>query len=443
MWHRRLTFFRDRPDPDKLRELTADNWRLFRVKDRDIWLLDREDAHVNTPIMGGYYDSLLSVPHMACAEFDTFLEANAGRIEAYGVHRDILNEALYLSEVFNTLVLSSYSDDEDSDFVAVAREGRLLRLRFGPVRELVRQLPEDEARAVETEIGFTDVSAKEIDPDRVDVSEYECLEVLKSEGETLRFHPYSRYVEGHIGRQGVFRTLWHTPDDTIPNLLARNAHIELKDVFGLTFPDYPEDVEDFELMDQHQIQISLTRRLTNFVLSLGGLIGLAGRALIRKHPLKLIFGLMILAVMVFGPARSTDDNSKLTPFDRACLSSGGEPMIDRALSRSSPGLGERCMVDGVRYPEHLIPSPTGETRVLAVHISQQSCESDPDKVCILLEGEAFDGVIEGFVPKPGDRGVLLLDRTTMCDPVSAGVCADGSSAFRYVLRRQLLVSSQE
>lgn len=440
MWRRRLTVFRDAPDLDLLKELSVANWRLFRFTPGNVYFLNDDDPSNPSPILGSHYDSLIRVNKVACPEFEAFLEANPGKLDKYSVHKEILHEALSLSDVFQTLVLSYYGDDESSDFVAIAENGVLKRLRVRKYVEKIRTLSDDEARAVDTEIHARNIGQNALDDDACDVSEYLVLELLKTEGREMRFEPYGRFVEGEIGRQVIFKELWQSPADTPFNLIFRNAHLELEHVFGFQLPDYIDDIaDDFELVARHQI--SAAQGWSQTFASLGGWLRKNSFKLVKSHPIISVMVLIILAGAIFGRDDTDRDDGPPT-FDSACREASGEPVVDSARNTMSPGYGERCVIDGLAYPDHLIPASAGDERVIAVHYRYVACSSDMTSSCFALEGEEFFGEIEGFEPVPNERGVALIYRTTLCDPTAPGICLSGSPAFRYRLQRKFSVSPE-
>ncbi|WP_333607072.1 hypothetical protein [Arsukibacterium sp.] len=438
MWRQRLTVFKDKPEISLLREMSTTSWRLYHVKDKAAWFLDAFAPEGAPPSLGAHYDSLIKIPDIICPEFEAFLTEHPNKFDSFQIYREILHEAIFLSQMFNTQVLSSYSDDEESDFVAVAERGELKLLRFGCYTEEIRQLTHAEAFAVDSHITAMHVSDKEIDINRIEVYEYLTYQAQKLPNTPIMLYPFHRYVEGLIGNLVVFKTLWSSSDTEPPNLIFRNAHITLRDQFAVVLPDYTADIDDFELIAQYRFRPSL-RTVTAKIL--GDLLRFLHKRL-KKHPLTILSSLMLLIIMVFGPNRALDENhSNKNSFEGSCLASGGEPRIDKSLSKITPGLGKRCVIAGLSYPEHLIPAVAGDTRVIAVHYSQAPCQADQRQDCMLLDGAEFHEVIAGFTPQPDTRGVLLLNRTTLCNKTGPAECAADAPVFHYQLQRQLLVSS--
>lgn len=437
MWRQRLTVFRDKPELSLLRELSIASWRLYQVKGQDAWFLDAFAPEGEPPSLGAHYDSLVKLPDMICQEFEDFLAQHPNKFN-YQTYPEILHEALFLSRQFNTLVLSSYSDDEESDFVAVAEKGELKLLRFGCYTETVRQLTNEEAFAVDSDIMAMDVSDKDRDINRVEVYEYLNYLAQKLADSPITLCPFHRYVEGLIGNLVVFKTLWSSSETEPPNLIFRNAHITLRDTFAVVLPDHTADIDNFELIAQHRCSANLKTIVTNLTRYL---ITFSVQRL-KKRPLALLSSLLLVIILVFGPNSVLEESqNKQDSFESSCLAVGGEPQINKSLSQITPGLGKRCKLAGVGHPEFLIPAVAGDTRLIAVHYSQAPCQTNQSQNCILLDGEEFFGTIAGFTPQPDTHGVLLLNRTTLCNTTGLAVCAADAPIFHFQLQRQLLVSS--
>ena len=427
MIRQRLTILRDLPVNDALEDKARETFRIFRSRSTGLYFVDNEgERGWDQPVFGAHFDSLFQGQGNLVPEtVESFFSESSRDVYRYHYFPEIVQEAIDLSEMFQTLVLSYYGDDEGTDFVAVAEKGKLLRLRCKGDRQEIRRLSEEEARSVETEI-----HAERLSPDGeggVEVFEYALLEGLYSGAASPEWSPNWRYIEGEIGRRVVFRSLWHAREDFPSDQMFRNAYLEFRETFGSDLKDPYYEPEDYELVTQ--VTVKKPRRPLWPVIS-----NHVGRFL-KRHPLSTGFVAVILIAGLFFERDET--TSTANSFRENCEIVGGVYREDDAADEVSPGSGKRCEIGGELYARHELPS-TGNVPVpVAVFLSTESCEPGVNRLCPALDGKVFAGEIAGFTFEPGRDGILVLDRQQLCDQISPGQCSDGSPAFEYSLRRTM------
>ncbi len=361
-----------------------------------------------------------------------FKKANPELMHDVILHDYVVEDALWVSEIFQTSVLSSYANDEDCDFLAVAENGKLKRLRIKAGRRELRQLGEDEARAI-----ITEIAAVKILPDEDDdgVFEYEDFEALQSEDEPLRLLPYHRYFEGELSRQAIFKTLSSEPGNYIPNLMFRNIHIEFQEVFGHEAPDFfdPQS-QDFELVSSFSPDPNPAGNILRFIAGVLVLPFALTGALVLKlfgnkrsgQGLKVIIGGLVLALIAFSYFLGPEGPPETDGFEAQCLSQGGEAKSEKS-----------CEIDGQNFTKMDLPGETGDLTKLGVTVSADKapCKTNPGQ-CLLIDEAVFEGTIKAFSHKPGVKSLVIIERRQLCHPFRDADCSI-ETAYAYEAVRQI------
>lgn len=437
MQWQRLTVFRAAPDPEVLRAVLKVPCRLFRSQSTGAYFLEPANKHNSEhPILGGYYDSMFKLE----GPFDldalkSFEAANAEHKGSFHIHDDIVREAMFASRLFQTEVLSSYSNDEDDDFVAIARNGELTHVRFEGYRKALRILSAEEAASIETEFCATrmDPPGKTIEDEPV--REYEAYEARMSPGADLGWRPYWHYVEGELNAQAIFRTLSHDPSDVPGNLMFRAAHLEFRNLFGSLIPDPYIEKSDYERIAEYvPPRLSLVRKAVRTISGLvGGLIVGAPElfAFLTKKYWKHL--LVLFALVALGLMRSnlppSEEDLKTFKFADHCSRLGGA--LEKREGYSAPTGRDQCRIGDLAYLEHELPGEAGEVRRIAGTLEKKVCEEDDGDACLYFNGVRLNASVANADLAVGDVVLSVLRRTQNCDYKPSGVCDDGRPAFAY------------
>ncbi len=136
-WQTQYTVFEVQPDREILRQhLPKAGFRVLLEKHRNLFfLLPGENETSQIPNFGaeGGFARLLSVPRdSVLGDVPDFVreQSKSQTIRKGQFDKDVVLEAIQLSDVFGTRVLCAYNDDEDVDIVAVANEGVLESLQI-------------------------------------------------------------------------------------------------------------------------------------------------------------------------------------------------------------------------------------------------------------------------------------------------------------------------
>lgn len=137
-----ITVLQSQPDADLLRKYQAKTgFRVFHEKNTDLYYLDspdKENPKLPNFGNGGGYATVLKYKSIHDISFlKNFVreQIKTGKIRKYQFDQDVVRDALFLSETFQTLVLCAYFDDEDTDIVAVCNNGELEKMNFSTVSE--------------------------------------------------------------------------------------------------------------------------------------------------------------------------------------------------------------------------------------------------------------------------------------------------------------------
>ena len=433
----RLTVFGDAPDPDVLRSVLLDPCRLFRSQSTGAWFLETKDKYnEKRPQLGGYYDSMFRLEGPFDLEgLKAFESANAEHKESFHIHYECVREAIFASRLFQTVVLSSYSDDEADDFVAVAKNGVLTHVRFAGYREVVRTLSASEAADTETEIHAVrmDLPGKPVEDEPT--CEYQAYEARISPESELGWHPYWRYIEGELNANAIFKTLSQDPPDVPGNLMFRAAHLEFRNLFGSLIPDHYDGKDDFELIAEivppHLSPLRRTvRTITKFAL---GLPLVCAKLFVFSIKRYWKYALVLAALAGLSIFRSTlppsEDALNNFKFVDHCRSLGGQ--LEKREGYSGLTGRDQCRVGDLVYLEHELPGQTGEVRRIAGTLEKKPCEPGSGEACLFFNGVRLDASLETADIAVGDVVITALRRTQVCDYSEPGICDDGRPVFEY------------
>jgi hypothetical protein len=433
----RLTVFRDAPDPELLRSVLADSCRLFRSHSTGAYFLEPADKHNETrPMLGGYYDS----PFRLDGPFDletlkAFEASNAEHKQSFHIHYDIVREAIFASRLFQTEVLSSYSNDEEDDFVAVAKNGELTHLRFEGYRKVIRTLSPEEAAGTESEFHAVrmDPPGKTVEDEPV--CEYEAYEARMSLETELGWHPYWRYIEGELNGQVILRNLSHDPSDVPGQLMFRMAHLEFRNLFGSLIPDPYNEKDDYELVADY-VPPHRSRARTAVRIFSGLVRGLFLGALtllfyLTRKYWKYLLALLVLVGLGLLSSRlpPTEDDVRNYKFADHCRRMDGR--LEKREGYSGSTGRDHCRIGDLVYLEHELPGQAGEIRRIAGTLEKIACEDGAEPTCLYFNGVKLNGPVTNADIAPDDRVITALRRTQVCDYRPTLVCEDGRSVFAY------------
>ena len=121
------TFFETRPDSELLREhlSPATGFRLLRHVESGVYLIESDDADFDTSAF-----SILETkktPRFRTIKSALKSEEKTGRLEWGSYRPSDINDAIWLSSVFQSRVMIAYFDDDGGDMVAIAHSGQLER----------------------------------------------------------------------------------------------------------------------------------------------------------------------------------------------------------------------------------------------------------------------------------------------------------------------------
>lgn len=437
MQWQRLTVFRDEPDSEILRSVLEDSCRLFRSQSTGAYFLEKSAKHnEKQPMLGGYYGSMFNLEGpFDFSKLEAFEAANAEHKSSFSIHYDIVKEAIFASRVFQTEVLSSYSNDENDDFVAIARNGELTHLRFEGYRNVVRILSAEEAQNTETEFHAVrlDLPGKIVEDEPV--CEYEAFEARMSPDTDLGWHPYWRYVAGELNAQVIMRTLSEHPSDVPGNLMFRMAQLEFRNLFGNLITDPYIEKDDYTLVAEYvPSRLSFLRRTIRAVsgLFLGFLLGLTKLFLflIEKY-WKYILALLVLVALGLLRSKLPPGEENLRNFKFADYCGRLDGRLEKREGYSGMTGRDQCRIGDLVYLEHELPGHVGEVRRIAGTLEKNMCEEDAAESCLFFNGALLDAPITNADIALGDIVITALRRTQVCDYRATGVCEDGRSVFEY------------
>ncbi len=145
-----ITILETQPNGDLLREyLPKTGFRVFYEKHTDLYYLDSPDN--DTPKLpnfgnGGGYETVLHYKNSYHVQFiEQFVRE---QIKAKNLHKhqfdsDLVQDALFLSDIFQTKVFCAYHDDEDTDMVAIAENGNLKKLCLSAISQEKNEMEKD------------------------------------------------------------------------------------------------------------------------------------------------------------------------------------------------------------------------------------------------------------------------------------------------------------
>ena len=196
----RVIALKDEPNQALLSQLARFSCRLFKTHDSGPFYLDvPSGSEGQYPEFGDFHGAFAHDPDKIDFSFlDTFKSKHQNRLRDVTLHKDIITDAVYLSSVFQTRVLSGYSNDEGDDWAVVAENGRLLRLRFRAEQEVTGDVSPERLRKSKTEIHATRVLPEPNEADSDNAYEYTVCEAIKTEGAELSFQPFWRFFRLHF-----------------------------------------------------------------------------------------------------------------------------------------------------------------------------------------------------------------------------------------------------
>ena len=247
----RLTVLRDAPAIEILNQHAPYGYTLFHDTLTDVYFLtNAEIDNFELDGFGSDYDPVLNIG----SDYDTsylkeFKTAHRDIMRGQLIHDDIVLDAIALSNLFSTRVLSVYSNDEACDFAAIAENGRLIRLHFEAGRDDGEKVTEATIRDIASKLSDSPIviEIKDSAPKSNDVRRYKAYEALQTETKPLKLYPYWEYYEGNIGRRGICETISLTDDKSATQTSAynmpvmyRNALLGFEKAFEKTAPDFTD-----------------------------------------------------------------------------------------------------------------------------------------------------------------------------------------------------------
>lgn len=126
---------KDGPNPKTLRQYaTRYGFRLFHEKHSNLYFLDSPaDNDSKLPQFGGFYESVLvrdEKPGIETIETQIKALLKSKKLLKYQYNLELLKDALFFSDVFDTKIFCAYHDDEDTDMVVIAEKGTLIALKL-------------------------------------------------------------------------------------------------------------------------------------------------------------------------------------------------------------------------------------------------------------------------------------------------------------------------
>ncbi len=425
----RITVLRDRPASDVLKKHTPNGYRLFLDTETNLYFLieGRKGRFAPSPFWGGY-DPVLNLPYEADTVFlDQFGKDHAGTLDYYtAIDPLMVQEAVALSEAFSTRVLCAYANDEDDDFAVVADKGELVRVRFEAGRRRGKRLDDATASKIDTEFQAVRIyrDTDSPDPENDGVFEYTAYEGLQTEDQPLTLQPYWEYVEGEIGREVVFRTIRAIPDDSVPDLMFRNAFLEFEAAFNTASPDFTNmaDPDRFK-----EVAFKAPPKPSIFELAFKSLLRFVAYILAKpKRMLAAGFILLVLLAGMFGEPRDDRTRTQIRFADDCEAVQGTVLGDDQNLCR----IGDRV------YENWNLPGDVGESRPMAFVIgpSEVPCSDGSEQMCLQVNGKPLDLEIEGFTRIDGQPQIVFVDRLQRCDPKTDPNCSTPTEMFRFKRR---------
>lgn len=417
----RITVLRDKPASERLDEYAANGYNLFLDTNTDLFFLtDGAVDNAKFDDFGNEYDRVLDIPfNYDWSYLKTFKAKHKDLLKHTIIHDEILIDALALSKALSTRVLCVYSNNEDCDFAVTAENGKLLRLRFKAGQRQGKQVDDDVAGQIKTEIHATRILMDGEEPDD-GVFEYTAFEALQTADKSLALYPFWHFREGEIGGQVIFDTISSKPEGTAPNLFFRNAFLEFEKAFGKPPPDFtemPEENRFRRIAYQGPPKVPAIAVALNFVKSLLTLIISS-----RKATLWTLGIVIILATVIFGSDKE-QPNSKTT-FAHYCATAGG------AISGA---FDSECAIDNITYRNWNLPGEKGERRVMILKIGpeQVPCTDVAPRKCLMVDGEQFFDHIEGFTFRPGKEQIVPVERIQICVPKPSNDCPQDAGIFQF------------
>ena len=437
MQWQRLTVFRDVPDLELLRSVLGDSCRLFKSKSANAYLLETVDKHNETrPMLGGYYDSPFNLEGPYDLEtLETFEAENAEYKGEFQIDHHIVKEAIFVSRVFQTEVLSSYSNDEEDDYVAVAKNGILTHLRFNGFHKTIRTLSRDEAASIESEFPAVRMDPPGQEVEDQPVCEYEAYEGRMSPDHDLSWHPYWRYIEGELDGHVVFKSLSCDPPELEGNLMFRNAHIEFQNLFGRIIPDPYDEPDDFELLAEIvPPHLTTARRMLRMFAGLAvGSVSVFWKLckfIVRKY-WKYLLGLAVLVMIGIVQSKlppSEEDLRKLK-FSDHCKRADGK--LEPRAGYSGLTGNSQCRVGGEVYLAHNLPGDMEEVRRIPGMLEKKNCDDGTNQTCLFFDEVRLDWPVKGADLEIGETKLTAIKRTQHCEYNDTDLCDDGRSVFEF------------
>lgn len=438
----RITVFRHPPDPQVLAQRLRQPCRLFYSVSANAYFIEPVSKYNDKqPQLGGYYDSMFVVDgQFDLSELESFKRQNAKHKEWFHIHDEIVKEAIWLSRVFHTEVLSSYSNDEHDDFVAVAKDGVLTHLRFVGYRKNLGQLSPSEIKAIKPDIRAQRIAFPDEQVIDDPICKYQEYEGVKSPGSALQWSAYRLYVEGEHNGEALYQSLDSCDDEVPTDLMFRAANVEFKALFGVIIPDPYYDKDDFALIDEYSTSLSrtlkgrlssLVRLLISFPLAIGLMLwGSLTWHLRRKwYKLFIIFAVLTVLYLLgkFGPKPVPE----LSDFDTYCQAFGGT-LHTRDNYQSMTG-NEVCNTPEQSFLEHDLPGQLGEIRRIAGVLETKRCKDSDESLCLYFNGALLSSTLIDFELVEGGRKIVALRREQTCNYVNSSRCEDGSDLFVFTI----------
>lgn len=145
-----ITILETQPNGDLLREYKPKTgFRVFYEKHTDLYYLDSpNDDNPKLPSFGSYGGYVTVLRHKNSYDIHLIEQFIREQIKAKNLYKhqfdsDVVQDALFLSDTFQTRVFCAYHDDEDTDIVAIANKGTLDKLCLSAISHEKHEMEEE------------------------------------------------------------------------------------------------------------------------------------------------------------------------------------------------------------------------------------------------------------------------------------------------------------